>query len=301
MTTAGTMLWAKTHEFRNHHMDSTRWNAFDYRDGDIVIATWAKSGTTWMQQIVGQFVFGGAEGIPVVALSPWLDYRALARDAVYAMLAAQTHRRFIKTHLPADALVTSPRARYLYIGRDGRDALWSWYEHHCAYRDFIYAALNDGDDLEGPPFPRPDPDVRAYFHRWLDDDGYPAWPFFANVRSWWRLRDHPHVMLLHFNDLKADLEGCMRRIAAFLGFTFAESAWPALVEHCTFDYMRAHAGELSERLDKVFAAGGRSLVNKGSNARWRETLGAADSAKYEAVAARELPADCARWLAGGGN
>ena len=49
----------KTRELHNHHFDSTIWNDFAFRDDDIVIATYAKSGTTWTQQIVGQLIFGG--------------------------------------------------------------------------------------------------------------------------------------------------------------------------------------------------------------------------------------------------
>lgn len=44
-----TPLPVKTREMHNHHMDSTIWNDFSFRDDDIVIATYAKSGTTWMQ------------------------------------------------------------------------------------------------------------------------------------------------------------------------------------------------------------------------------------------------------------
>jgi aryl sulfotransferase len=44
---------AKQREFHNHHFDSTIWNDFRFRDGDIVISTYAKSGTTWMQQMIG--------------------------------------------------------------------------------------------------------------------------------------------------------------------------------------------------------------------------------------------------------
>ena len=47
------------------------------------------------------------------------------------MAEAQTHRRFLKTHLPLDAPVFSPGAKYLYIGRDGHDVVWSMHNHHA--------------------------------------------------------------------------------------------------------------------------------------------------------------------------
>ena len=46
------VVWPKKRrELHNHHFDSTIWNDFKFRNNDIVIATYAKSGTTWMQQI----------------------------------------------------------------------------------------------------------------------------------------------------------------------------------------------------------------------------------------------------------
>lgn len=65
----------KTREMESHHFDSTVWNKFKFRDDDIVISTYAKSGTTWMQQIVGQLLFDGVEGLNVAEISPWLDLR----------------------------------------------------------------------------------------------------------------------------------------------------------------------------------------------------------------------------------
>jgi len=49
-----TVVPEKTREMHNMAMDSTRWDNFAFRDDDIVIGTWAKSGTTWVQQIVAR-------------------------------------------------------------------------------------------------------------------------------------------------------------------------------------------------------------------------------------------------------
>ena len=53
----------KTRELHSHHFNSTIWNDFVFRDDDIVIGTYAKSGTTWVQQIVAQLIFNGAEDL----------------------------------------------------------------------------------------------------------------------------------------------------------------------------------------------------------------------------------------------
>ena len=111
----------KTREMHSHHFDSTIWNDLQFRGDDIVIATYAKAGTTWTQQIVGQLIFGGDPSLQVSEMSPWLDLRIPPKEVKLPMVEAQVHRRFLKTHLPVDALVFSPKAKYLYIGRDGRE------------------------------------------------------------------------------------------------------------------------------------------------------------------------------------
>ena len=288
----------KTREFHNHHFDSTIWNDFRFRDDDIVIATYAKSGTTWVQQIVGQLIFGGREDLPVAELSPWLDLRVPPKEVKLPEVEKQTHRRFLKTHLPVDALVFSPKARYIYIGRDGRDVAWSMYNHHANANQLWYEALNDTPGRVGPPIEPPTDSVRQYFLDWLARDGFPFWPFWENIRSWWAIRHLPNVLLLHFADLKKDMPGEIRRIAAFLDIAIDEGKSGAIVEHCSFDYMKAHAAA-STPLGGVFWDGGaETFVHKGTNGRWRDTLSAEESAAYERRALAELGPDCAEWLRG---
>jgi aryl sulfotransferase len=290
----------KTREMHNSHMNSTAWNDFKFRDDDVVITTYAKSGTTWLQQIVTQLIFGGAEDFSMHQLSPWVDLRIMPPEAL-ARLEAQTHRRCVKTHLPVDALVFSPKAKYIYIGRDGRDAVWSMYNHHANANDNWYGALNNTPGLVGPPIGPPPDSVHEYYSEWMGGDGYPFWPFWENVRSWWEIRNLPNVKLMHFNDMKADLAGSIREIADFLGIKPDATSFSRIVEHCTFDYMKAHA-ELAAPLGGVLWHGGaQTFINKGTNGRWRDTLSATEVAAYEARAAAELGPACAKWLAQGKN
>lgn len=287
----------KTRELRNHHFDSTIWNDLRFRDDDIVIATYAKSGTTWVQQIVSQLLFDGADDLPVAEMSPWLDLRVPPKEIKLPLVEAQTHRRFLKTHLPVDALVFSPRAKYVYIGRDGRDVVFSMYNHHANANESWYEALNETPGRVGPPIERPPESVRQYFLDWLARDGHPFWPFWENVRSWWAIRSLPNVLLLQFSELKADLPGQVRRIAGFLGIPIDERRFPILVEHCGFEWMKAHATKSVPLGGAFWDGGAETFIHKGTNGRWRDVLTPQDVAAYEARAQAELGSQCASWLA----
>jgi aryl sulfotransferase len=289
----------KTRELHNHHFDSTIWNDFPFRDDDIVISTWAKAGTTWVQQIVAQLLFNGEEGMEVADMSPWLDLRVPPKEVKLPMVEAQTHRRFIKTHLPVDALVFSDKAKYIYIGRDGRDVLWSLYNHHVNANSFFYDALNNTPGLVGPEFPTPPDSIVEYYHEWLDKNGHPFWPFWDNVRTWWAIRNLPNVYFLHFSNLKKDMPGEIRKIAEFIDTPIDEDNWEAILKHCSFDYMKTNATKSTPLGGAFWDGGATTFVNKGTNGRWRETLGEEESLKYEALALKELGSECAHWLATG--
>jgi aryl sulfotransferase len=284
----------KTRELQNHHMDSTLWDGFAFRDDDVIVGTYAKTGTTWTQQIVGQLIFQGDEEVAMAQLSPWWDMRIMPPEAREALLA-QTHRRVIKTHLPADALVMSPKAKYLYVARDGRDVIWSLHNHHSNHTDMALEIMN-GPGLVGPPLLKADPDIRRYFMTWLEGDGAPYWSFWENVATWWALRHHPNVKLVHFANLKADLAGEMRAIGDFLDIDLPQDRWPAAVEHCTFDYMKAHAERYAPAGGMFWEGGADTFIHKGSNGRWKDVLTPAESLAYEVKARERLGDECARWL-----
>ena len=104
---------------------------------------------------------------------------------------------------------------------------------------------------------------------------------------------------MHFATLKADMPGQIRRIAEFLKIPIDETNWDAILEHCSFDYMKQNATQ-SVPLGGIFWEGGaQTFIHKGTNGRWRDTLTAEESQKYEKMAKEELGDACAHWLATG--
>ncbi len=289
----------KLREQPHHLVDSTIWDEFPFRNDDIIIGSYSKSGTTWVQQIVAQLLWKGAEGVDVARISPWIDCRFPSKEERLALLEAQTHRRFFKTHLPVDALVISPQAKYLYIGRDGRDVLWSLYNHHARMLPEVIQSIDAVPERTGPPLGQAPESVLQYFRDWLARDGYPWWPYWGHIRSWWAIRDLPNVRLVHFADLKADMPAEIRKMAAFLDISIDEYTWETILDHCSFEYMKEHGEQSVPFGGSLWDGGAKTFMHQGTSGRWREVLTPEDVEQYECVAREQLGADCANWLSGG--
>jgi len=298
--------------YESHHLDSRKWEKVVPRKDDIIIATAYKSGTTWMQQIVAEILFQGKEKAGTVGdMSPWVDLRVPPMEFLAPVIEGQTHRRFLKTHLPQDAFapyITST-AKYIYIGRDGRDAFMSLQNHYEKANDAWYGAMNS-PGLVGPPLPcysEAVASVPEWFDKWLSQgwetlpgeaDGWPFWSLFKNTKTWWEFgRAHPdQVLFVHFNKLLEDLGGEMRRIAAFLEVPVDEALLPKMVAACTFDAMKGNADKIAPLNGTLWKGGGTDFVFKGTNGRWKGVLTDANLAAYDKKVAEELPKDCAVWL-----
>lgn len=296
-------------EYRTWSLDSRRWLDYQPRAGDIVVATYPKCGTTWMQRIVNLLIFQSAEPRPVSKLSPWYDMRiAATTDEINEVLAAQTHRRAVKTHLPIDGLPIFRDTKYIHVARDGRDACLSYHNHALGLRPetidrFSKAGLDDPNIAK--PFPAIPRDPAEFFHLWLTQShlpgqttGYLNLPFFDFHHTYWVERENPSLLLVHYADLKRDLSAEMRRVASFLEIEVDEETWPALVNAATFETMKKQGKDLMPNVMALFDNGADRFFNKAEIGRWRDIFHAEDLALYESNAAQLEPA-FATWLAGG--
>jgi len=292
--------------YRSFVMDSARWDGFELRDDDIIISTPSKCGTTWTQMLCALLVFQtDALPQPLTELSPWLDMQLRPRDVVFDHLAAQTHRRFIKTHTPLDGLPEDDRVTYVCVGRDPRDVSLSW-ENHLANIDMdtlvseraAAVGLDDLDEL-GPPMAPPSDDPVERFWQWAEPDGdhgHETLPgILRHLRTFWGRRDADNVVLLHYGDLSADLPAEMRRLADALSIEISDSKIEELAPAAGFARMRARASELAPVVTQRLWRDDGAFFNKGTSGQWRELLGEDDLRRYAGSVSALASPDLAAW------
>ena len=105
----------------------------------------------------------------------------------------------------------------------------------------------------------------------------------------------PNVLLVHYDDLSADLEGQMRGIAWRLGIAVPERAWPALTQAATFERMRDRSDRLIPGTQGIFLDTA-SFFRRGTSGAGREILSDEEMAAYHARAAQLAPPDMLEWL-----
>ena len=297
-----------THTYQNHILDSIRWQHYEPRPDDIVIATSIKSGTTWMQEIVRQLIFVGQDSperdeAALWETSPWLEWRMIPLEVIIGNLEAQRHRRFIKSHVPLDGLPFFPQVKYIVVGRDARDVAMSLWNHYTEHTEAVFEHTNNLPDRVGDPFPLPPQDIHTFWRNWItrgwfawESEGYPYWGNLYHTKTWWAYRHLPNILFVHYNDLKADLASEVRRIADFLTISLTDDALSPIMEATTLEAMRDREGRLDEGMKMSWKEGAKTFFFKGTNGRWQNVLSVEELRLYAETATRVLSPECREWL-----
>ena len=291
--------------YQSFLMDSTRWDNFKSRDGDIFVCTPAKCGTTWTQMICALLIFQKPVfEHPLSDYTPWLDMMIAPIDNVLARLEAQTHRRFIKTHTPFDGLPYFTNTTYLCVGRDPRDAFLSFGNHSRNISPEFMEKFVKPADPDAKPV---EPEKLTPGQRFIREITAPTIPGATNnpagvmpfMKSFWDYRHLPNVHLMHYDDMKRDLGGEMRRVAEVLGIGVAEDLWPILIRAAEFESMKQNSAMLAPDAETGIWREPGKFFNKGESGQWRDVFGPEELAVYEKTLHERLSPELARWIGKG--
>lgn len=275
-----------TEFFTSGWVDSQIWARLELRHGDVVVATYPRSGTTWMQQILATLLHPGRGDSDLGVFSPWVE--SPRPETVRLMhIDRLASPRILKSHMPFNGLRYRAEARYVCVLRDGRDVARSHY-------DLFHLGWLRRNATSEEPILEPD----AYFREWLSG-GRALLPYFDHVSSWWAQRGQPNVLLVHYADLKRDLAGQMEVLAEFLEHPLSRLEIARRAESCSFAHMKANAGSLLAMQERAIPGASRGMINVGESGRWNGWISPLEADRYEEMALKALGPAASEWLANG--
>ena len=198
---------------------------------DVFIATFAKSGTNWMMQIVHQLLFHGqGEYDHIHDVVPWPDTKAMGPFSKYAVpveepsvwMASPEHKRAIKTHFDWELMPYSEDARYIMVIRDPKDIFVSSY--------FFF--------VKNGPLRALKPSVDLWYRVFLSGHFPIGGSWAANTAGYWAQRHRPNVMVVSFKSMKRDLRGTVLKVANFLDVHPAPDVLDEVCRKSSFEYMK---------------------------------------------------------------
>lgn len=196
---------------------------FKLRDTDILISTFPKCGTNWMKYIVYTIITRGQKPLKS---SYELTYEAVPFMDICTMatVEAMSDPRPLHYHLPYDLIPKNPKAKYIYIFRNPKDTVVSFY-HFTMQTDELNVSFDQ------------------YFDTFMK--GLVAYgDYFDHVLSWYEHRNDPNVLFLAYEQLHADTRGWILKIAKFLGEQYYEELardkdlLELVLHHISFENMK---------------------------------------------------------------
>ncbi|XP_018012586.1 sulfotransferase 1A1-like isoform X1 [Hyalella azteca] len=291
---------------------------FKFRSSDVVIVTYAKCGTTWMQEILWTMCHNPDLDNPDADLdlsirSPFLEFDCMVdvltkknghnstlvkalqkRDPAASpdagvflgLTKVAEDPRIIKTHLPFSILPLNllDTCKVVYVARNPKDALSSYLHHHRLIKIHDYQGTDDQF-------------VDYFINGQLLHGGYAD-----HLAEAWPLRGHKNLAFLFYEDLKRDPDAQLKNLDAFLGTGLTDQQLDNVKNRTGFSNMKARMGAcVAVDGDAVEGMGVTALFNakaaqeggfyrKGKAGSWKEDISEKNLAKIDRYIAEQITA-----------
>lgn len=246
--------------------------SFQARPGDLLISTYPKAGTTWMQEIVDLILARGdverARRAPTHVRIPFLEICSPAPvPSGVQQLQDLPSPRVIKTHLPFQLVPTSfwtNSCKVIYVARNAKDNVVSYY---------FFDRMN-----KTQPEPGPWP---LYLQKFMD--GKLAWgSWYDHVCRYWEERAHHPILYIFYEDMKEDPAREIRRVMEFLEVELQPEALARIVRHTSFQAMKENPmANYSTLPSAIFDQSISPFMRKGEVGDWKNHFTVAQSEAFD--------------------
>nr|XP_018670918.1 sulfotransferase 1C2-like isoform X1 [Ciona intestinalis] len=235
------------------------------RKGDVVVASFLKTGTHWVREIVRQLFFQHdatliEETKKIGFFYAYLETGSPCKFEIMDNLPFP--RRIFGTHMPAELLnvkkYTEKGVKIIYVYRNPKDQLVSFFHF---MRSMQFAEPEKWEKL----FP-------GTWNEFFDACTAGEQPvglkqgesYVDHIMSWYKHYDNDGVHFVKYEDLKKDPHGYISRIADFVDVTTTKDDVTAVVTNTSFKNMKekAEKGETAaqagEKILSIFRKGGQT-------------------------------------------
>nr|XP_046232942.1 sulfotransferase 2B1-like [Scatophagus argus] len=242
---------------------------FSFRPDDIIIATYPKSGTTWMQEIVPLIMNGGdpasVETLPNWERVPWLE----ACNSCSLNLEQRPSPRMFATHFQYNLMPSSffeIKPKVIYVMRNPKDVFTSSF-HYYGMTSFL---VHPGPQSE-------------FLHKFLDGKVmFGSW--FDHIKSWLNAEDKEHIMYISYEEMIMDLKDSVARIAQFLEKSLDAEVIEKIADRCLFKNMKQNKmSNYSTVSHELMDQTKSEFLRKGIAGDWTNQLTEAEAEYFDAV------------------
>ncbi|XP_063587053.1 sulfotransferase 1C4-like [Penaeus indicus] len=250
---------------------------FEVKPSDVMVVTWPKCGTTWVQEVVWTMrnnpnLDHPQAALPVNARVPFLEFDMLMRskkltppgpdhpimqgfnklcpgknpaDGIFVQIGEATPEpRTLKSHLPLSLLPPAlvNVGKVVYVARNPKDVLVSFCHHSRIFKNHNYVGSFE--------------DFVKYF---IDGDLVYG-PYWQHLKEAWEKKDNPNLHFLFYEDLKENNMEELKRLDDFLGTKLTQEQLDNVARHTSFSQMKARDSVLGGGdMEAVF---NMEIVNK---------------------------------------
>ncbi|XP_072523144.1 sulfotransferase 2B1-like [Salminus brasiliensis] len=242
---------------------------FTFRPDDVLIVTYPKSGTTWLQEVVPLVLSGGdvasVRTVPNWDRVPWLE----EHRAIVLNLEQRPSPRTFATHFHRDMMNESyskVKPKVIYVMRNPKDVFTSSF-HYYGMASYL---VNPGTADE---FLEKFLNGKIMFGSWFD-----------HVKGWLNVKNEDHIFYISYEEMIQDLKGSVSRIGQFLGKSLSPEVVEKIADNCVFKNMKQNPMSNFSLVPAEFMDQKKSeFLRKGVAGDWKNLFTEAQTERFEAV------------------